>query len=513
MAQQYNDIFDNNDDVFKRIIADPAVRQELTRKSFLAFWNIYCMSNTEHQYDLAPFQREIINILQDKNNSFFVLEGSRGSAKTSIANQAYAIWSIVGMQQIKYIVIITNTQEQGRQCLTNIKSLMMTEPLRSDMGPFTIPEGEWRSNAIDIPKYDARIIVISIEQQIRGVLHGNIRPQVVICDDLENITSVRYAESRDKLYKTFTSDILPAGDIGTRFIVIGTRLHEDSLIMKLKNSIDDGRRDGIFKSYPIMNENGNILWRSKYPTIEAIEKVKRMIDSETTWQREYMLKIVPDDYQIIQYKDIRYYDTMPPLERLSGIRIGVDLASSKRETADYTSMVVAWIFIEHDGKSKIYIDSLCVNARLDFLETIKKCEELHNRLKSIKRPEFIVEKVGYQGSLPEILVPMGIFAKKMPIGSQDKNGRLEVGGHRIKNGDVFFARRGNEMLINQIVHLGSEKHDDLCDAFTILMLDIIDNPPFICRSISVQTPGKSPYTKIDRDLGNTNRGSIWDQKF
>jgi len=41
----------------------------------------------------------------------------------------------------------------------------------------------------------------------------------------------------------------------------------------------------------------------------------------------------------------------------------------------------------------------------------------------------------------------------------------------------MFPKQGAEELIEQIVHFGVEKHDDLADAFSIVILQIIENPP------------------------------------
>jgi hypothetical protein len=43
-------------------------------------------------------------------------------------------------------------------------------------------------------------------------------------------------------------------------------------------------------------------------------------------------------------------------------------------------------------------------------------------------------------------------------------GQSRVAARYIKNGTVKFPRKGCEQLITQLVGLGIEKHDDLCDA-------------------------------------------------
>jgi phage terminase large subunit-like protein len=44
----------------------------------------------------------------------------------------------------------------------------------------------------------------------------------------------------------------------------------------------------------------------------------------------------------------------------------------------------------------------------------------------------------------------------------------------IRNGNMFFPREGSEELIQQLVYFGVEKHDDLVDAFTIVLLKSLE---------------------------------------
>jgi hypothetical protein len=48
-----------------------------------------------------------------------------------------------------------------------------------------------------------------------------------------------------------------------------------------------------------------------------------------------------------------------------------------------------------------------------------------------------------------------------------------VAARYIKTGVVKFPRKGCEQLITQVVGLGIEKHDDLCDALVWLILGVI----------------------------------------
>ena len=110
---------------------------------------------------------------------------------------------------------------------------------------------------------------------------------------------VKTAESRKKMFDWLTGDVIPLGDKDTRLIVIGTKLHNDSIIMKLKKEILENRMDGAVRAYPFLNPDGKALWHSKFPTEADIQTLRKSVPSPQAWQREYMLQIIADDDQVV----------------------------------------------------------------------------------------------------------------------------------------------------------------------------------------------------------------------
>lgn len=453
------------------MVGDPRVRREVTRKNLLMFFNVYCPEDI--RYDIAPFQKEIFGILQDQTHRFVVIEAFRGSAKTTIVNRAYSLWAVVGEQQKKNILIIAQTQEQARYYLTNIKRLMLQDPLRSDMGPFEEQSDEWRVNTIVIPRYSARITIASVDQPIRGLLHGSYRPDLIICDDLESVNSVKSPDMREKLYNWFTSDILPLGDLNTRTIVVGTRLHEESIIMKLKDDIEQGRRDGISRSYPIIDSDKNILWPGKYPDAEAVEKERMRIGNNDSWRQEYMLELVPEGSQVVPREWIQYYDEMPnaPNEHLMTIT-SIDPAVGESEKNDPSAIVSAEVFL-FDWETHIYIHKDPVNQRMKYPDLLDRIALISKSLGKGWPTTLVFEDVAFQKAGIQDLEKRGFYVRPFRPGATDKRTRLNMVAHMIRSGKILFPGQGVEELIDQIVYFPNVKHDDLLDAFTMLVLQVM----------------------------------------
>ena len=237
---------------------------------------------------------------------------------------------------------------QARTHLTNIKrEFEANELLRKDYGPLEEESDEWGTSALLLPKFNARIIAASAEQSIRGVRHGATRPDLIIADDVEDMNSVKTREGRNKTYDWFTGEILPLGDQNTKLITIGNLLHEDSLLMRLREKIAAKTMTGVFKKFPLIGKGNKCLWPGKYPDAKALREQEKMVGNRIAWQREYLLNIIPDADQIINPKWFRYYDELPlknKEKRYLNTVIAVDLAISEKTRADYNAIVVMHVY-------------------------------------------------------------------------------------------------------------------------------------------------------------------------
>lgn len=472
------------------MIQDRKVRTAICRQSHFVFFHFYFAHYVK--YKTAWFQREIFSLTEQADIKNIFIVAFRGSGKSTIITTSYPLWAILGEQQKKFVLILCQTQAQAKQHMMNLRrELENNALLKSDLGPFREEADEWGSSSLVFSKLDARITAVSSEQSIRGLRHNQYRPDLMIADDVEDLSSTKTREGRNKTYQWLTSEVIPAGDRDTRLIVIGNLLHEDSLLMRLNEDLEKGKINGEFKRYPLI-QNGKILWPGKYPDMDVIEDEKRKAGNEFAWQREYMLHIVPDEEQAIHRDWIQYYDELPDRNEVDWggyskyleVRLGMDLAISQREVADFTAIVPALIF-DSGSKAKIYILPNIINRKMTFPETVDLCKDLNKTYKEFGcdgSPTFIIEDVAYQKALPQQLEHEGIHnVKSVRPGNNDKRSRLVLTAHLVKTGKVLFPRQGAEQLINQIVHFGVEKHDDLADAFSSLVLSAVEYPPCLPR--------------------------------
>ncbi len=139
------------------ILSDRAMRVELARSDPYWFFHLYFPDYI--QCATAPFQKEMFKDLADETIKQLVIVSYRGSAKSTIATMAYALWSIIGIQQKKFVVVASQTQQQALQHLRNIRTeIESNELFRNDFGSLDDNSDEWATSGLSITQFKAKIM-------------------------------------------------------------------------------------------------------------------------------------------------------------------------------------------------------------------------------------------------------------------------------------------------------------------------------------------------------------------
>jgi hypothetical protein len=472
-------------------LADPGFRAEI--RATLSGWKLIYLS---HYLTLPPpeFSTELDGLLQDDSIPFLSIIGFRGSSKSSSGTAALPLYlALEKPDQFPFIVIFAETQSVVAEIISNIrKEIEQNELLRLDYGDQTrgiSKQQEWTKTSL-ILKNGVKIIGLSRGQRIRGRRHRQHRPSIAIIDDPEELEKVGQKEYRDKTERWLRSEVIPAiEETRARLIVMGNILHEDAIMARLK-------KDPLFthREYGLFSKDGerweDCTWKGKYPNQEALQRQERKV-GRISWLREYLLKVVAPEGQEVKEEWITYYDAIPtrhenqdtgetvnPIIRTGA---GVDLAISKKQTADCTAIVPGVlarevIFEGHaarlDGPPILYILPKPVNERLSFLETQSAMKHVNATVRAAYgTPVFYIEDVAYQRSALEIAQQLGLVVEPMRS-TTDKRSRLRAAATFIQSGQVRFPRKGCEDLLAQILGFGIEEHDDLMDALVDLILGV-----------------------------------------
>jgi predicted phage terminase large subunit-like protein len=496
--------------LWHQIQTNRAVRLKLATENLYAFAHIYFPEAVRNP--TAEFQKEMYKLLADDTIDYLAIVAFRNSGKSTIVTQIYAIWALLGVLNKKYILIVSLNQNQAQGHLQNIKrQIESNELLRKDFGPLEERSDEWGSMSLVFPNIGARISAVSMGQSVRGTRHGSFRPDLIICDDIEDTETTKTREGRNKIYNWYVSEILPLGDPGTKIVLVGNLLHEDSLMMRVKAGIEDDEIDGLFRMYPLVDESGRCLWPGKYPDAASIERARRKINDRIAWHREYLLRILPTDEQVIHNDWIKYYDKIPELKfeheeprlRYKATYVGIDPAITQRDAGDCTAMVAVRVF-GNEESLRVYVYPKIINKHLTGQETIDTAGDMVQALGDKHSVKLVVEDVAYQAMLAHLLENKNYRVTRFKVGNADKRSRLISVSHLFETGKVFFPKDYAKDLIAQVVGFGIEKHDDLMDALVMALTEAVkaDKAYVAPTTISVGKTFEEMYQDAGGDYGD-----------
>lgn len=457
-------------DLIQLLMGDRRIRIEATRRDLSLFFSFYFTKYIK--YKIAPFQIEILKLLQDEQNKQIVITAFRNSAKSTFCSLVLPIWSVVGIHNKKNILLVSQTDPKAEQLLIDIRRMLVSQRLLlDDHGTFYSSNDEWNKRTLVIPKYGARITAVSIGESIRGMRHEESRPDLIIYDDIEDVQSAKTQEGRDKLWEIVTREFMPLGTKETRHIFIGNLVHPDSTMVRLRDLIQKGRMSGIYREYPLIRGD-EILWPGQFPNMQAVEVFKKSFPSEIDFLREYMLQIIPEGSQLVFPKDIQRYEEndLRPREDFQMYLILIDPAVSGERTSkhDKTSIIVLRVYGSGETM-KMYISPNPINDWLEWPQIIEQVQNIIASLGSSATYQILVEGGSSQRGLTQMLLYKGLNAQEVTPQGNDKRTRLSMIVPWFTN-KIMFPNGGTEELEHQLYYFGAERYDDMVDALTLIPL-------------------------------------------
>lgn len=217
----------------------------------------------------SPSHGEIFEVLDDDSLQQVVILAPRGFGKTSLVSISLPAKKIA-FRESKFIVPISCSATNAVMQSESLKrELMVNENLLKFFG--NMESSKWSRDQW-ITSDGIMVMPRGSGQQVRGLLHYGHRPDLILIDDLEDSEGVRSEEQREKLKYWFTADVCNTVDRSRsdwRIIVIGTLLHEDSL---LANLADDP--NWVTVRLELCNDD----YKSNWPEYKTDEEIKALAE-------------------------------------------------------------------------------------------------------------------------------------------------------------------------------------------------------------------------------------------
>lgn len=349
--------------------------------------------------DAAEFHKEICSIMDHvsnvKTNEKICMAAPRGHAKSTYLSKAFPIREIC-FRKRKYIIAISITPDVTEKNLEWISlQLKHNQKLREDFGPLLSPKKQenirdnneafiaWHKDKNGKQKMLCLVEATSEGKSLRGRNWNGVRPDLIICDDLEDARiNAGTPEQRQKLRDWYTSVVEPLGDPKgkkTAFVYMGTTVAPDCLLMDLlynqgdykskvyRAIIEEPKRQDLWAECEALYKNPD------KPAHERAEDARRFYEehkeemlegAKVLWEEakslwdlykwkwdkgskafstEYMNNPIDEETQIFKPDEFTYYEPLNYdfLDHSKfQIFFGIDFAMGKKDRGDYSSLTV-----------------------------------------------------------------------------------------------------------------------------------------------------------------------------
>lgn len=398
-----------------------------------------------------------------------------------------------------YEIILSDSSDQAEGFLADIKTeFEENAAIKEDFGDL---EGKvWKAQVILLSN-GTKIEALGAGKKIRGRRHKQWRPDLILCDDLENDENVNTSDQRKKLRNWYYKAVSKAGDTYTDIVYIGTLLHFDALLANVANnpsyktskyrgvisfathtelwdaweaiytdlSNDDRQEDAkefFDQNREEMLEGTEVLWEQKLSYYDLM--VIRVSEGEASFNSEIQNDPIDPESCTFQEEWFDFYDDdgkiQPDFSDPKFLFIGSnDPSLGKNKKSDTSSifalakdLTTGYIYVVIADIAKRKPDQIIADA----IENSRRLQ------RDYKRPyyKFGVETVQFQYYFAEIMrqksAEQGEYLPIEEINSvQNKDARIQSLQPFVKNGYLKFSKK-HKTLLKQMYEYPMGKNDD-----------------------------------------------------
>lgn len=416
-------------------------------------------------------------------SKFVAIAAPRGFAKSTAITHAYTL-AMVLFRQSKYAIIVSDSETQASLFLGDIKKEINDN---EDLRMLFSVKGFLKETDTDIiveftNGESFRIMAKGSEQKLRGLKWGNKRPDLIVCDDMENDELVMNKERREKLKKWFNSALLPVRSDKGIVRVVGTILHADSLLEGFmpreydKRTVDTPLK--MYSEHPTgwhsvkyrahSKDFSHLLWPEK-KSKEDLIKIRDMYKEQgllDVYSQEYLNKPIDESNTYFRRSDF-LAETLEDKEKPLTYYITMDLAVTQKTSSDYSVFMVAGV----DNEGFVYVRHV-IKERMDAWEI---GETLFGLVRAYD-PVMVVSEKGLiiNSIMPTLRKKMEeenlFFPFELIASTVDKVQRAQAIRLRARAGKVKFNKAADwyPTLEDELIAFPRGRHDDQVDAFSLV---------------------------------------------
>lgn len=445
---------------------------------------------TEKIIPSPAFHRELIEELKLLPFRTLTL-APRGTAKSTLITFLWTLYSsLYGFSNFKIIVSDSHTKASNfvsrikRELERNIllRKVYKVEPLE----PWTRDEIVFSVNWLPEERRRIRVVARGLGQSLRGYV-DDVRPDEIILDDVESDYNCDTAKKRNDNENWFWGQIIPALDpVVGRLNIVGTIVHQDSLLAKLFSNPPDG---WIVKRFELLRDDNTSIWPERF-SVERIQQIKDEYIRQGRlgkFYMEYFNDPTHSEVRPLDDKRIRDYDPYTLSSNLQTV-IGVDFGASLDINTDPDYSVV--IAVSFDSFGNIFIREY-VRERMPINQTIDNIYELYSKYHASL---LVVETYGMQKSFLYLIEQAGkergVYLNIEEINQKIQKERkiITMLQPKFNTGKIFILPTMVEFT-DEVKGFPRGKHDDILDSLANVLLALTKKGIVIGQNINQKNFG------------------------
>ena len=353
------------------------------------------------------------------------------------------------------------------------------------------PDRPWRANMFRVARrggsVSPTVVVIGI-----GATATGARADLLICDDIVDVKSLRSVAIREKTKQVFRENLVHLLEPDGRAWLLFTPWHAADINAEMKEC-------ELYRHFQrAVGRDLEPIWAEKWPRERLAERRKEI--GESSFARAFRLQTIAEEDCLIKPQWVRFWEgeNVPGSLRESNVNsrselstvgnscgdmpavemtiLAVDPAVSQKQTADASALVT----LARMSDGRVY----CLEAiarRVSTPQLMQLLEEADRRW----RPDLILfeSNAAFKG-IKDMMVCFRQWGSKIKElqHTKDKFARMQSFSVRVENGAFLLKGEGGRVdpgqqeLLDEMLAFPVGKHDDLVDAAAFGAAFLLDTP-------------------------------------
>jgi predicted phage terminase large subunit-like protein len=411
----------------------------------------------------AKFQVRDANMVLSNKKLKAVFEWARGHAKSTHFGVMIPMWLMIQKEkEINVMILVSKSQDMACRLLGDLQAeLMHNKRFIQDYGE-QFNSGSWTDGEFKTLNGNL-FIALGRGQSPRGIKDRGIRPDYVICDDIDDDELVKNQRRVNEAVNWTIEALYKTIDMGAgRFIIVGNRIGKKSILA------DVAKMDGVYHTIVnSLDKNGNPSWPEKWTREEVLEDIAFM--GYRRAQKEHFNNPITEG-AVFKNDWIRWKNVLP-LHKYDMIVAYIDPSFKSTAKSDYKAIKVwgAWKNELHNIAAFVRQCTVGEMVRwlYDYHEQLPDSAVCYYFMEANFLQDLILDEFEKEGELRGYQLPIAADKRSKP----DKHQRIEAVSPLWERGFVYYneALKNNPDMITGIEQTlafekGGTVHDDGPDA-------------------------------------------------